>query len=270
MNAPKKKPPLHLSDFSIHELLVASCQRMSADDGGSKPIPPFAQDSHYVTLLAKRFKMSVEDLLALACERMGLGSVPKAYKSVEYMLIDLAHHFKVRCTDCGYYPHERPKSSMKAGKIVHPIELEARLKNKCGRCHKGIDDDHDGNCGVCAHLTDDEVARLNAPDVRHQWVVEELFGGEGVRVQHKLVGPIQAPEAPPINYMNHDATLRHMKKTAGRILTVIDASFPEGTQRNALKSLIKREFRTELERIGDFFDGPNISREGSVEFEQEL
>lgn len=32
--------------------------------------------------------------------------------------------------------------------------------NKCPRCRCGIDNDGDGNCGVCARLTDVEVREV--------------------------------------------------------------------------------------------------------------
>ena len=36
------------------------------------------------------------------------------------------------------------------------------LQESCPRCGVGIDSDHDGNCPICARLTDVEAARLHA------------------------------------------------------------------------------------------------------------
>ena len=63
--------------------------------------------------------------------------------------------------------------------------------------------------------------------------------------------------------MNHDAVLNRIKKLAGRILTIIDASGPDGMQKNALKSLVRREIRQELGGVRDFFFGPgNYTNDG--------
>lgn len=68
--------------------------------------------------------------------------------------------------------------------------------------------------------------------------------------------------------------MKLVKSLAGRVLTVLDASFPEGSQRNALKSLVKREARTTLDRIYRIFAPPNCevtqTQCGEEEMTQEL
>jgi hypothetical protein len=32
--------------------------------------------------------------------------------------------------------------------------------NRCTRCFIGIDDDHDGNCGICAKWSDDNADKI--------------------------------------------------------------------------------------------------------------
>lgn len=65
----------------------------------------------------------------------------------------------------------------------------------------------------------------------------------------------------------------HVKSVAGRILTLVDGMLPPGTQCEAFKTLVKKEFREELARVNMYFhDGCGMA-EGVSEvavFEKEL
>lgn len=49
----------------------------------------------------------------------------------------------------------------------------------------------------------------------------------------------------------------YLQQVAGRVLTIIDGAFPEGRQNTALKSMIKKEFRTQHDRLTDYFSKSN-------------
>ena len=52
-----------------------------------------------------------------------------------------------------------------------------------------------------------------------------------------------------------------LKGLTGRILTIIDASIPEGKQNKCIKDLIRKEFIHEFETISDLmFDKQRIER----------
>lgn len=53
----------------------------------------------------------------------------------------------------------------------------------------------------------------------------------------------QLPTMPP-GQVDH-----HLKSVAGRILTLIDGAIPDERQNKALKTLIKKEFREEFDRV---------------------
>ena len=44
-------------------------------------------------------------------------------------------------------------------------------------------------------------------------------------------------------------TIRYLKSVEGRVLTIMEAAFPNESQREAVKSLIKKEFRREMSRV---------------------
>jgi hypothetical protein len=93
-------------------------------------------------------------------------------------------------------------------------------------------------------------------DNQWRWQVETLLGNQGIRVSQNFVGPGVRPTHPPIHYMGAETVLKYMKSLAGRLLTVIDATFSDTTQREALKSIIRREVRASLRNAFDFFNGP--------------
>jgi hypothetical protein len=226
---------------------------------------------------------SVSDHLRSACV---LAGIPKVEDLEAPSLIHLlAREFKVKCTDCGYYPYERGgtvkrnyklATDPEEGLAIHELTPEVekhfeRLKDRlCGRCGKGYDTNGDGDCAICGNLTDLEVAeRFRGRDNQWAYFVEELLGGQGVRVSQRLIGPVQAPCPPDVNYMNGNSVQNHVKKLAGRVLTLIEAAIT-GTQGEAVKTLIRREFRAELSKIGDFFYGPCQAQTAEVEVTQEL
>jgi hypothetical protein len=178
-------------------------------------------------------KDTIEDLLSRACE---LAGVPRTKNlSAASMITMLAHELKVKCTDCGYYPYERGNGKLNLG---DGIEIQ--------------------------ELTPDVERRLFGRDVVWDFYVEDLLGGSGVRVSQRCHGPVQTACPPDQLYMNGEAVQKHVKKLAGRVLTLIDAVMT-GTQGNAFKTLIRREFRSELSLIGDFFYGPR-----AVQTEEEV
>lgn len=63
------------------------------------------------------------------------------------------------------------------------------------------------------------------------------------RREHIYKKPYQAPT------MSENDVVFNVKSVAGRILTIIDAMFPVEQQNKALKTLIKKEFREQLNRI---------------------
>lgn len=179
------------------------------------------------------------------------------------------------CSDCGNIPGIRGNERIQAHLEKKGIGLAQFLKEPPfrpkGEVHK---------YGVATPIKD-EFLPLDMPvswaaikeqrDRDTTWHVEEIIGREGVRVQQEFVGHPAQPQA--VHYMNQDAVMKHVKSLAGRILTVIDASFPEGSQRTAFKSLIKREVRTQLGRILSFFMLPNCDQshnDGEAEVTQSL
>lgn len=64
----------------------------------------------------------------------------------------------------------------------------------------------------------------------------------------------------PENQVNH-----HLKSVAGRILTLIDGAFPEGKQNAALKTLVRKEFREEFNRVFRYLHSSARSTEGVQE-----
>jgi hypothetical protein len=58
-------------------------------------------------------------------------------------------------------------------------------------------------------------------------------------------------------------TLQYLKSVQGRVLTIMEAAFPNDEQRNAVKTLVKKEFRREMERV-------NRAGAGLVESDNEI
>jgi hypothetical protein len=186
------------------------------------------------------------------------------------IVAELASTMGLKCPDCGYAPDERgtktPQSSPTSehmGRRFADRETSSDPTESKLSCPPPIREQF-------INLDVDEAPRT-LKDVEWQWYVELLNGG--VRLQHIRIGSFDGPEPPSEHFMDEDAAIKHVKSLAGRILTVIDASFPEGSQRNAFKSLIKREVRTQLGRIIDFFQAPGCStgfNNGEAEVTQEL
>jgi hypothetical protein len=49
--------------------------------------------------------------------------------------------------------------------------------------------------------------------------------------------------------MSRDLIHQHMKDLAGRVLTVVEASYSNPSQLNAVKTLIKKEFSEQMNRV---------------------
>jgi len=80
----------------------------------------------------------------------------------------------------------------------------------------------------------------------------EVFhmGSQGVEVRYNGKG---LPTPPDAVYMNEAGVQRNIKALAGRLLTVLDATFADPVQREAMKSVVRREVRTQLNRVAAFF-----------------
>jgi len=57
--------------------------------------------------------------------------------------------------------------------------------------------------------------------------------------------------------MHEKQVLNHFKSLQGRILTIVDAILSDKQQREAVKTLVNKEFRRELDRVAIFFDNPD-------------
>jgi hypothetical protein len=57
--------------------------------------------------------------------------------------------------------------------------------------------------------------------------------------------------------MNENAVQRHLKSLQGRVLTIVDAILADKQQREAVKTLVNKEFRRELDKVAAFFDSPD-------------
>jgi hypothetical protein len=57
--------------------------------------------------------------------------------------------------------------------------------------------------------------------------------------------------------MNENAVQRHLKSLQGRVLTIVDATLADKQQREAVKTLVNKEFRRELDKVAAFFDSPD-------------
>lgn len=68
-----------------------------------------------------------------------------------------------------------------------------------------------------------------------------------------LGGPLEIKSQLASPAMEQDVVVFHIKCVAGRVLTIIDATINAEAQNKALKTLIKKEFREQLERVSKFF-----------------
>jgi hypothetical protein len=59
-----------------------------------------------------------------------------------------------------------------------------------------------------------------------------------------------SPKQPGITPPTQDDSLRYLKNVQGRVLSIMEAAIPSDTQREAIKTLIKKEFRREMSKIG--------------------
>lgn len=78
----------------------------------------------------------------------------------------------------------------------------------------------------------------------------------------ETIGGISAVER-EYREMHENTVVYHVKHLAGRVLTIIESSLPEGKQSSAVKALIKREFRDELNSVYLYF---HQQKEGGVSF----
>lgn len=67
--------------------------------------------------------------------------------------------------------------------------------------------------------------------------------------------PVYVPPmiSPTERAMDWEFYLHTMKELQGNILTLLDASFPEGRQGKAVKDLVKQSFRERITRSNHFF-----------------
>ncbi len=203
-------------------------------------------------------ELDLDDLLSRACQKAGIPSYQDGQKLTtrEHMVSDLARELKVKCTDCGYYPFERVDlgDGYKMQNLTPELEKKfcSAGSKKCPRCGLGRDTNGDGDCAVCGHMTDTEVAqRLRGHDKSDVEMTPRILGrgSHGITVVYESTGPTP----PDTVYMNSDGFQHNVKSLAGRILTVFDATLTDPTQREAMKSLIRREVRTQLNRANEFF-----------------
>jgi hypothetical protein len=144
-------------------------------------------------------------------------------RSTAEMLVNLFNNgLAKKCPDCGYAPGERGDDNSPA-KEVRQAEC----------------DDPVATTVLGYSILNPRLRALGSST------------NDGIRLTWP--GPAFLGHEPTEVYMGQEAVSDHVKSLAGRILTIIDASFMEGSQRTAFKSLIKREVRTTMNRLMDFF-----------------
>jgi hypothetical protein len=98
--------------------------------------------------------------------------------------------------------------------------------------------------------------RKNPSSVKEKVMLKSNRSSEPFSEYPKLMR--DDPKGCPIpREMSEQTFLFHIKNLAGRVLTILDGSLPEGKQVNAIKSLVKKEFREELNRSYYVFHSDN-------------
>lgn len=131
----------------------------------------------------------------------------------------------VPCSDCGNIPGVRDNE-----------RYQAYLENKGIKPSGGI------KLRKCDGLQDKQNADIRAE-------VSPYRGQSGITVSYQGSGPLP----PETVYMSTDGVQQTVKSLAGRVLSILDAAIPNDLQREALKGLVRREVRTQLNRVGEFF-----------------
>lgn len=60
--------------------------------------------------------------------------------------------------------------------------------------------------------------------------------------------------------MEEDRVQRHLKSLQGRVLTIVEAAISEKSQREAIKTLVNKEFRREMEKVAYRFMNPTCDQ----------
>lgn len=88
-----------------------------------------------------------------------------------------------------------------------------------------------------------------------EYIVEEEIRLEDSKEPQKYDPSKELKKARPT--MEEAGVVGHLKSIQGRVLTIMDASIADKEQRAALKTLINKEFRRQMEKVGRFYLFPN-------------
>lgn len=97
-------------------------------------------------------------------------------------------------------------------------------------------------------LLDKEVKKYES-DADTRAEVSPCHGTAGITISYQ--GP--GPSPPDTVYMTMSGVQQTVKSLAGRLLSILDATITSNIQREALKGLVRREVRTQLNRVEEFF-----------------
>jgi hypothetical protein len=107
-------------------------------------------------------------------------------------------------------------------------------------------------------INDDEDITFDN-DVPAAPAVEPMKDTPAVKGRTVVITSNKVEEREPFNEANKQAaekgTLKYLKNVEGRVLSIMEAAFPNEGQREAVKSLIKKEFRREMSRVNNRPDG---------------
>src|SRR5271157_1255128 len=175
-------------------------------------------------------ELDVDQLLSRAATKAGVLTLFD--DTAEQLISKLAQHFKVKCTDCGHYPGQRGNGALKQPPKpwpAPPVPIGGGYKIQ--------------------ELTPELEKSFEKKDREITTKVTER-GSHGIIVSYKSD---DGPCCPDAVYMRESGFQDNIKSLVGRILTVFDATLIDPTQREAMKSLIRREVRTQLNRARSFY-----------------
>ena len=89
-------------------------------------------------------------------------------------------------------------------------------------------------------------------DPHHSAAANQTAEQEASEVQTEEY-PLKADPKQQARSMSEDRAQRHLKSLQGRVLTIMEAAISDKSQRDAVKTLVNKEFRREMEKVGRFF-----------------